>query len=120
LAVANRRVIPEYPTDIDEHDPVDWVGLYNALQAGKEELVRFTEGESDPEEEEREEEEGTIRGDIEITRIEAPGSPGGTGPGRDLWDSPWGNSSLSNKQTEAGIMRNLGWLEYDPMQRNSV
>jgi len=59
LAVANCRVIPEYPTDIDEHDPVNWAGLYNALQKGKEELARFTEGESDPEEGE-EEEEGTI------------------------------------------------------------
>jgi len=60
LAVANRRVILEYPTDIDEHDPIDWAGLYDALQAGKEELARFTEGESDPEMEEGEEEEGTI------------------------------------------------------------
>jgi len=66
LAAANRQVIPEYPTDIDEHDPIDWAGLYDALQAGKEELARFTEGESDPEEEEGEE-EGTIRENIEIT-----------------------------------------------------
>jgi len=65
LAVANRQVIPEYPTDIDEHNPVNWAGLYDTLQEGKEELARFTEGESDPEEEE--EEEGTIREDIEIT-----------------------------------------------------
>jgi len=43
LTAANRWVIPEYPTDIDEHDPVDWSGLYKALQANKEELVRFTE-----------------------------------------------------------------------------
>src|SRR6267142_4877538 len=56
LAIANHWVIPEYPTDIDEHDPVDWAGLYDALQEGKEELARFTEGESDPEEEEEEEE----------------------------------------------------------------
>jgi len=63
LAVANCQVILEYPTDIDKHDPVDWAGLYDALQEGKEELARFTEGESDPEEEE----EGTIREEIEIT-----------------------------------------------------
>jgi len=66
IAVANHRVIPEYPTDIDEHDPVDWMGLYDALQANKDELARFTEGESNPEEED-EEGEGTIREDIEIT-----------------------------------------------------
>jgi len=115
LAAANRRIIPEYPTDIDEHDPVDWAGLYSALQTSKEELARFTEGESDPEEEEEEGEEGTIRENLEITRIEAPGSLDGSGPGRDLWDSPGGNGSLSNEQVEAGIMKNLGWLEYDPM-----
>jgi len=79
LAVANRQVIPEYPTNVDEHNPVDWAGLYDTLQTNKEELVRFTEGESDPEEED-EEGEGTIREEIEITRIEAPGSPSGTGP----------------------------------------
>src|SRR6267142_2559974 len=119
LAAANRQVIPEYPTDIDEHDPVDWAGLYDALQAGKEELARFTEGESDPEEEEGEE-DGTNRENIEITRIEAPGSPSGSGPRRNLWDSPGGDNGLSNEQTEDGIMRNLGWVEYDPMQRDSV
>jgi len=118
LAVANRWVIPEYPTDVDEHNPVDWVGLYNTLQANKEELARFTEGESDPEEEDKEG-EGTIREEIEITRVKAPGSPSGTGPRRDIWDSPRGDDN-SNKQTEDGIMRNLGWVEYDAMQRNSV
>jgi len=81
LAVTNCQVIPEYPTDNNKHDPVDWAGLYDALQAGKEELVRFTEGESDPEEEEREEEEGTIQEQTEITQIEAPGSPSGASPG---------------------------------------
>src|SRR6266850_65160 len=50
----------------------------------------------------------------------SPESPSGSGPGQDLWDSPGGDNGLSNKQTEDRIMRNLGWLEYDPMQRDSV
>jgi len=68
LAAANCRVVPEYPTDIDEHDPVDWAGLYDALQANKEELAQFTEGESDPKEED-EEGIGTIIEEIEITQL---------------------------------------------------
>ena len=84
------------------------------LQANKEELARFTEGESDPEEEDREEEGEHI----EITCIEAPGSPSGTGPRRDLWDAPSGDRD--EQQTEDGIVRDLGWVEYDTMQRDSI
>jgi len=43
LIVANQKLIPEYASDIDEHVPVDWAGLYLALQEHKEELAGFTE-----------------------------------------------------------------------------
>jgi len=94
------------------------VGLYDTLQANKEELVQFIEGESDLEEED-EEGEGTIREEIEITRIEAPRSPSGNGPRQDIWDPTRGDDN-SNEQTEDGIMRDLEWVEYDTMQHNSI
>jgi len=50
--------------------------LYNILQSQKNELARFTEGESGDEEAE---EEGTIQEEVEITWIEAR-SLSGTGP----------------------------------------
>jgi len=65
LAAANRQVIPEYPTDVDKHNPVDWVGLYNTLQTHKDKLAQFTVGESDLEDEE--DEEGETGANIEIT-----------------------------------------------------
>ena len=108
LLVANRQVILEYATDIDKHD---------ALQKNKKELARFTEGESDPETSGEEgEEEGTIREDVEITRIESR-SPSGTRPQQDLRDPLRGDDG---EQTKAGIMRNLGWVEYEPLQCNLV
>src|SRR6267142_5214011 len=80
LSVANCQVIPEYSTNIDKHNPVDWVNLYDALQTHKEELARFTEGESNPETSGEEGEgEGTIKEDIKITCIES-GPLSGTSP----------------------------------------
>ena len=80
----------------------------------KEELTRFTEGESNLET--SKEGEGTIREDIEIMHIKFR-SPSGASPQRDIRDPYRGDN---REQTEAEIMRDLGWVEYDPLQYNLV
>jgi len=70
----NQKLIPEYASNINEHNPVDWEGLHQALQEHKEELARFTEGESDPEMSDKEgEEEGEYQEVIEVIPL-IPGS----------------------------------------------
>jgi len=76
--VANQRIIPEYADDIDKHDFVSWLGLHQALQEYKEELARFTEGESNLEVSDEEGEEGEFVETIEVIPL-IPGSPSSEG-----------------------------------------
>jgi len=73
LQVANQQVILEFITNIDEHNPVNWLGLYQALYENKKELVQFTEGESNPEASDKEGEEGRIIKVIKVIPL-VPGS----------------------------------------------
>jgi hypothetical protein len=111
LDIAHRRLCPEHANDLDEHDNADWASVYHALKAAQGQLEIFTSA-VPATEEEIQKQEATIIEVIDVEPIGGSGSPHSEGLGRHLQDV--------TGTEEENLMKDYGWIEYDPFDRAAV
>jgi hypothetical protein len=111
LDIADRRLCPEHANDLDEHNNADWASIYHALKAAQRQLEIFASA-VPATQEEIQKQEATVIEVIDVESIGGPGSPRSEGLGRHLRDV--------TGTEEDTLMKDYGWVEYDPFDRAAV
>jgi hypothetical protein len=111
LDITHQRLCPEHANDLDKHDNADWASVYHALKAAQGQLEIFASA-VPATQEEIQKQEATVIEVIDVEPIGGPGSPRSSRLGQHLWDiSGTGEDTL---------MKDYGWVEYDPFDRAAV
>jgi hypothetical protein len=111
LDIAHRRLCPEHANDLDEHDNADWASVYHVLKAAQGQLEIFASA-VPATEEEIQKQEATFIEVIDVEPIGEPGSPRSSRLGQHLRD-------ISGTEEDT-LMKDYGWVEYDPFDRTAV
>jgi hypothetical protein len=111
LDITHRRLCPEHANDLDEHDNADWASVYHALKAAQRQLEIFASA-VPATQEEIQKQETVIIEVIDAEAIGGPESPRSKGLGRHLRDV--------TGTEEDTLMKDYGWVEYDPFDRAAV
>jgi hypothetical protein len=111
LDITHRRLCPEHANDLDEHDNADWASVYHALKAAQRQLEIFAST-VPATQEEIQKQEATVIEVIDVEAIGGSGSPRGERLGQHLRDVTGAE--------EDTLMKDYGWVEYDPFDRAAV
>jgi hypothetical protein len=111
LDIAHRQLCPEHADDLDEHDNADWVSIYHALKAVQRQLEIFASA-VPATQEEIQKQEATVIEVIDVEDISSPQSLHSPQLGRHLQDITGTEEDI--------LMRDYGWVEYDPFDCAAV